>query len=106
MNSTEVQNPRRKMQVALFAEPKTPLESSMSIIILYMSSGNELCWHFCTHHEALLLLHMRIECLRTREITSVVCGRNAEIAYKMADYRVWERYSYLRNEAIIRKTPN
>ena len=32
MNSTEVQNPRRKMQVALFAEPKTPLESSMSII--------------------------------------------------------------------------
>ena len=32
--STEVQNPRRKMQVALFAEPKTPLESSMSIIIL------------------------------------------------------------------------
>ena len=34
MNSTEVQNPRRKMQVALFAEPKTPLESSMSIIIL------------------------------------------------------------------------
>ena len=28
---------------------------------------------------------------------------------KMADYcavEVWERYSYLRNEAIIRKTPN
>ena len=33
-DSTEVQNPRRKMQVALFAEPKTPLESSLSIIIL------------------------------------------------------------------------
>ena len=24
MNSTKVQNPRRKMQVALLAEPKTP----------------------------------------------------------------------------------
>ena len=31
MNGTEVQNPRRKMQVALLAEPKTPLESSVSI---------------------------------------------------------------------------
>ena len=29
--STEVQNPRRKMQVALLAEPKTPLESSVFI---------------------------------------------------------------------------
>ena len=47
--NTEVHNPRRKMQVALFAEPKTPLESSMST----MSSGNEICCH-CTHHEALL----------------------------------------------------
>ena len=26
MNSTKVQNPRHKMQVALLAEPKTPLE--------------------------------------------------------------------------------
>ena len=54
-----------------------------------MSSGNEICWHFCTHHEALLyatalpklkrFTHaMRAEVLRTREITSVVCGRNAE----------------------------
>ena len=34
-----------------------------------------------THHaEAIYLLHMRVEVLRTREITSVVCGRNAEIA--------------------------
>ena len=32
MNSTEVQNPRHKMQVALLAEPKTPLESSVSIM--------------------------------------------------------------------------
>ena len=31
MNSTKVQNPRRKMQVALLAEPKTPLESSVFI---------------------------------------------------------------------------
>ena len=31
MNSTKVQNPRRKMQVALLAEPKTPLELSMFI---------------------------------------------------------------------------
>ena len=29
MNSTKVQNPRRKMQVALLTEPKTPLESSV-----------------------------------------------------------------------------
>ena len=29
MNSTKVQNPRHKMQVALLAEPKTPLESSV-----------------------------------------------------------------------------
>ena len=31
MNSTKVQNPRRKTQVALLAEPKTPLESSVFI---------------------------------------------------------------------------
>ena len=31
MNSTKVQNPRRKMQVALLAEPKTPLESNVFI---------------------------------------------------------------------------
>ena len=31
INSTEVQNPQHKMQVALLAEPKTPLESSVSI---------------------------------------------------------------------------
>ena len=31
MNSTKVQNPRHKMQVALLAEPKTPLESSVFI---------------------------------------------------------------------------
>ena len=30
-NSTKVQNPRRKMQVALLAEPKTPPESSVFI---------------------------------------------------------------------------
>ena len=29
MNSTKVQNPRRKMQVILLVEPKTPLESSV-----------------------------------------------------------------------------
>ena len=42
MNSTKVQNPPRKMQVAL-------LESSV-----FMSTGNEMWWLFCTHHEALL----------------------------------------------------
>ena len=31
MNSTKVQNPRHKMKVALLAEPKTPLESSVFI---------------------------------------------------------------------------
>ena len=31
MNSTKVQNPRHKMQVALLAELKTPLESSAYI---------------------------------------------------------------------------
>ena len=59
---------------------------------------------YTQHAEAIYLLHMRVEVLRTREITSVVCGRNAEIASKMADYRalvsIWERYT------IIRKMPN
>ena len=46
-----------------------------------------------------------------REITSVVYGRNAEnepvSRTKMADYRALVVYSsYLRNETIIRKTPN
>ena len=31
INSTKVQNPRHKMQVALLAESKTPLESSVFI---------------------------------------------------------------------------
>ena len=30
-NSTKVQNPRHKMQVALLAESKTPLESSVFV---------------------------------------------------------------------------
>ena len=38
-----------------------------------------------------LSLHMRVQVYRTRAITSVVYGRNAEnepvFAYKMADYR-------------------
>ena len=37
MNSTKVQNPRRKMQVALLAEPNTPLVSSVFI-------ASELTW--------------------------------------------------------------
>ena len=42
VNSTKVQNPRRKMQVALLAEPKTPLES----VCLYntMSTSKEMWW--------------------------------------------------------------
>ena len=32
-NLMKVQNPRRKMQVALLAEPKTPLELSVFIIL-------------------------------------------------------------------------
>ena len=34
MNSTKVQNPRRKMQVALLAEPKTPPRVERVYIIL------------------------------------------------------------------------
>ena len=34
MNSTKVQNPRRKMQVALLAEPKTPPGVERVYIIL------------------------------------------------------------------------
>ena len=84
INSTEVQNPRHKMQVALFAEPKVK-----HVYYHTMSSGNEICWHFCTHHEALLyatalytLLKLKryISVTHARRITSVVCGRNAEIA--------------------------
>ena len=54
MNSTKVQNPRRKMQVALLAEPKTPPGVERVYIILYMSTSNEMWWLFCTYHEALL----------------------------------------------------
>ena len=56
---------------------------------------------------------MRVQVYRTREITSVVYGRNAEnepvSRIKMADYSElvsMGRYSYLRNEAFIRKMPN
>ena len=38
MNSTKVQNPRLKMQVALLAEPKTPLE--LSVFIKYRIYSN------------------------------------------------------------------
>ena len=72
-----MQNPRRRMQVAL-------LESSV-----FMSTSNEMWWLFCSYihtmklHYALVklkryLLHMRVYDYRTREIKSVVYGRNAE----------------------------
>ena len=48
MNSTKVQNPRRKMQVALLAEPKTPPGVERVYIILRMSTTNEMWWLFCT----------------------------------------------------------
>ena len=75
LNSIEVQNPWRKMQVALLAEPKT-----LGRACLY----NEMCWHFCTHHEQLhywkqaLSVTHAYKSLRTHAITSVVYGRNAE----------------------------
>ena len=58
-----------------------------NLLVYYhtMSSGNEICWKHCymrLHSSAVYPLHMRVEVLRTREITSVVCGRNAEIAQK------------------------
>ena len=57
-----------------------------------------------------LPLHMRVQVYRTRAITSVVYGRNAEnepvSCTKMADYSELVSYSYLRSEAIIRKTPH
>ena len=118
MNSTKVQNPRHKMQVALLAEPKTPLESSVS-----MSSSNKMCL-FCAHHKALLcdwtintllrrsVTHARISFPHARNHERSI-RRNAEnepvSRIKMADCRVLVstgRYSYLRNEAIIRKMPN
>ena len=75
-------------QVALLAEPKTPLESS----VFYKQ------WLFCTHHGSTAMrlhytlltlpLHMRVQVYCTREITSVY--RNAEnepvSRIKMADY--------------------
>ena len=75
------------MQVALLAEPKTPLESSVFyyehsggvgqdhvcaiIADSLMSTTNEMCGAFFVHT-------MKHCCIRTREITSVVYGRNAE----------------------------
>ena len=43
MNSTKVQNPRRKMQVALLAEPKTPLESGVFIGERELVQSNRTC---------------------------------------------------------------
>ena len=117
MNSTKVQNPRHKMQVALLAEPKTPLESSVS-----MSSSNKMCL-FRAHHKALLcdwtiytllrssVTHARISLPHARNHERSI-RRNAEnepvSRIKMADCHAlvsMGRYSYLRYEAIIRKTP-
>ena len=77
MNSTKVQNPRRKIQVALLAEPKTPLESS--VFILYY----EEMWciyiamrlHYTLLKQALSVTHAR-KSSRTRAIKSVVYGLN------------------------------
>ena len=49
MNSTEVQNPRHKMQVA---EPKTPLELSVS-----MNSSNSIFVHTIKHCYDWTIIH-------------------------------------------------
>ena len=106
MNSTKVQNPWHKMQVALLAEPKTPLESSVS-----MSSSNKMCL-FRAHHKALLcdytllrssVTHARISLPHARNHERSI-RRNAEnepvSRIKMADCRAlvsMGRYSYLRH---------
>ena len=61
MNSTKVQNPRRKMQVALLAEPKTPPGVERVYLILAMKCGG-----FFVHTMKRLVklkrypLHMRV----------------------------------------------
>ena len=59
---TEVQNPRRKMQVALLAEPKTPLESS---VFVYERAGITQCTAY-TEFQALPVTHACIIVYRAR----------------------------------------
>ena len=58
MNSTKVQNPRRKMQVALLAEPKT---RSRACLYSTMSTTNEMWWHTMKATALYSIpLHMRV----------------------------------------------
>ena len=62
---TEVQNPRRKMQVALLAEPKTPLESSVFVYEHYVGAGITQCTAY-TEFQALSVTHACIIVYRAR----------------------------------------
>ena len=93
-------------QVALLAEPKNPLDSTMSTSSGFFVHTTKHCYA-TAQARALSITHARIS---SRAITSVVYGRNAEnelvSRIKMADYSELVSISYLRNEAILRKTPN
>ena len=74
------------MQVALLAEPKIPLESSVFITL----RGDSFFVHTMNCCATRYPLHMRVYVYRTREFTSAVYGRNAEnepvSRIKMAEY--------------------
>ena len=86
MNSTKVQNPWRNS---------------------YAGTGCRHLHQATAYTTALSVTHARIS---LPHASRLVYGENEPVSrIKMADNHalvVWERYSYLRNEAIIRKTPN
>ena len=57
--------PRRKMQVALLAEPKTPLESSVFVYEHYVGAGITQCTAY-TEFQALPVTHACIIVYRAR----------------------------------------
>ena len=77
-------------QVALLAEPKNPLDSTMSTSSGFFVHTMKHCYAtalYTTEAQALSITHARISFYRTRAITSVVYGRNEPVSrIKMADY--------------------
>ena len=93
---TEVQNPRRKMQVALLAEPKTPVESSVFVYEHYLGAGITQCTAY-TEFQALPVTHACIISLPcTRAIMNAENEPVSCVLVSMAElellYSKWSHY--------------